>query len=264
MRVTVFTSNQPRHFRLIEKLSAIADEVFAIQECTTLFPGKKKDYYVASPIMEEYFSYVRSAEKQVFGDVAMPPANCRSLAMFLGDINDIDMDALKPALQSDYYVVFGASFLKGPLAEFLIDRRAVNIHMGASPYYRGNSCNFWAVYDGRADYISGTIHMITKGLDSGPILLHALPRAQTIDPFVLGMVSVDVSQNAVCHHIRNGTLFNQPPVPQDRSRELRYTKNVDFHDEVAREYLSRRPSPEAVRQMIVNRDLSAFVRPYIE
>ncbi|MBI3434478.1 MAG: methionyl-tRNA formyltransferase [Proteobacteria bacterium] len=264
MKITVFTSNQPRHFRLIEKLSAIASEVFAVQECTTLFPGKKKDFYVASPIMEEYFSHVRAAEKRVFGDIAMPPKNCRSLALFLGDLNDIDVTALEPALQSDYYVVFGASFLKGPLAEILIANRAVNIHMGASPYYRGNSCNFWAAYDGRPDYIFGTIHMITKGLDNGPILLHALPRAQAIDPFVLGMVSVDVVQNAMCHHIKNGTLFDQPPVPQDRSREMRYTKNVDFHDEVAREYLSRRPSPEQVRQNIANRNLSAFIRPYVE
>lgn len=263
MKVTVFTSNQPRHFRLIEKLAKVADHVFAVQECTTLFPGKKKDYYVASPVMEEYFSYVRGAEKQTFGDIAFPPANVTSLAMFLGDINDVDMQALAPALQSDYYVVFGASFLKGALAEFLIEKRAVNIHMGASPYYRGNSCNFWAIHDGHADYVCGTIHMITKGLDSGPILFHALPRPQTVDPFLLGMISVDVSQDALASHIKNGTLYDAPATPQDRSQELRYTKNVEFTDDVASRYLKVRPSPETVRKILENRDLSKFINPVV-
>lgn len=263
MKVTVFTSNQPRHFRLIEKLASVADHVFAVQECTTLFPGKKKDYYVASPVMEEYFSYVRGAEAKTFGDVAFPPKNCTSLALFLGDINDIDMQALAPALESDYYVVFGASYLKGGLANFLIEKRAVNIHMGASPYYRGNSCNFWAIHDGHADYVCGTIHMITKGLDSGPILLHALPRPQAVDPFLLGMISVDVSQDAVVHHIKNGTLYDLLPVPQDRTLELRYTKNVEFTDDVAQRYLGVRPSPEAVKATLEKRDLSKFINPFV-
>jgi hypothetical protein len=263
VRVTVFTSNQPRHFRLIEKLASIADQVYAVQECTTLFPGKKKDYYVASPVMEEYFSHVRDAEAKTFGGVAFPPKNCTSLALFLGDINDIDRQALAPALESDYYVVFGASYLKGALAEFLIEKRAVNIHMGASPYYRGNSCNFWAIHDGRADYVSGTIHMINKGLDSGPILLHALPRPQVVDPFLLGMISVDVSQNAVVHHIKNGTLYDLPPVPQDRSQELRYTKNIEFTDDVAQRYLGLRPSPDDVKAILDKRDLSKFINPFV-
>jgi hypothetical protein len=263
VKVTVFTSNQPRHFRLIEKLSKVADHVFAVQECTTLFPGKKKDYYVASTVMEEYFSYVRGAEKQTFGDIAFPPENSTALALFLGDITDISMQALEPALQSDYYVVFGASYLKGPLAEFLIEKRTVNIHMGASPYYRGNSCNFWAIYDNHAEYVCGTIHMITKGLDSGPILFHALPRPQAVDPFLLGMISVDVAQNAVAHHIQKGTLYEMPVVPQDRSLELRYTRNVDFNDEVAARYLGVRPSPEAVRTSLEKRDLSKFINPFV-
>jgi hypothetical protein len=263
VKVTVLTSNQPRHFRLIEKLSTVAEHVFAVQECTTLFPGKKKDYYVASPIMEEYFSHVRAAEGRTFGDVAFPPKNCTSLALFLGDINDIDMQALAPALESEYYVVFGASYLKGRLADFLIEKRAVNIHMGASPYYRGNSCNFWAIHDNRADHVCGTVHMITKGLDSGPILLHALPRPQAVDPFLLGMISVDVAQNAVVHHIQNGTLYDLPAVPQDRSLEVRYTKNIDFTDDVAERYLGVRPSPEVVRAALENRDLSRFINPFV-
>jgi len=263
MKVTVLTSNQPRHFRLIDKLCAVADHVYAIQECTTLFPGKRADYYPRTAIMEEYFSHVLAAEQNIFGDVAFPPDNCTQLPLFLGDVNHLPFHVFGPALDSDYFIVFGASYIKGELADLMIAKRAVNIHMGASPYYRGNSCNFWAIHDHKADYVSGTIHMITKGLDNGPILYHALPKPQEIEPFLLGMTSVAVAQDSVCHHIKNGTLFSTEPVAQDRSQELRYTKNVDFHDEVAEKYLRAMPTPTDIRHQLEHRDLSKFVRPYI-
>jgi hypothetical protein len=264
MKITVLTSNQPRHFRLIDKLCNIADHVYAIQECTTLFPGKRVDYYPRTPIMEAYFSRVLAAEKKVFGNIQFPPDNCTQLPLFLGDVNYLPLSTFKAALDSDYFVIFGASYIKGELVDTLISKCAINIHMGASPYYRGNSCNFWAIHDGRADYVSGTIHMITKGLDSGPILYHALPKPQDIDPFELGMRSVDVAQNSVCHHIQAGTLFASDPVTQDRSLELRYTKNVEFHDVVAESYLKNTPTPEEIGRILVRRDLSKFVHPYVE
>ena len=59
MKITIFTSNQPRHIRLINKLSEISDEVFAIQECNTVFPGITKDFFNNSDIMQKYFYNVR-------------------------------------------------------------------------------------------------------------------------------------------------------------------------------------------------------------
>ena len=263
MKVTVLTSNQPRHFRLINKLCEVADHVYAIQECTTLFPGKRADYYPRTDIMEEYFGHVIAAEQGIFGHIAFPPKNCTQLPLFLGDINHLPFDVFGPALESDYFIVFGASYIKGPLAELMIEKRAVNIHMGASPYYRGSSCNFWAIHDAKADYVSGTIHMITKGLDTGPILYHALPKPQRIGPFELGMTSVAVAQDSVCHHLANGTLFSTEPVAQDRTQELRYTKNVDFHDAVAEAYLRAMPTPDDIQRQLEARQLGNFVRPYV-
>ena len=52
MKITVFTSNQPRHLSLIKDLSIIADEVYAIQECNTVFPGEVKDFFDNSEIMK--------------------------------------------------------------------------------------------------------------------------------------------------------------------------------------------------------------------
>ena len=153
MRITVFTSNQPRHVALIESLTTIADEVFAVQECNTVFPGEVPDFFRRSEVMQDYFGRVISAERQVFGGPRFAPARARQLPVKMGDLNRLTMDVFAPALASDVYIVFGATWIKGMLCEHLVAHRAYNIHMGVSPYFRGSSTNFWALYDGRPEYV---------------------------------------------------------------------------------------------------------------
>ncbi len=45
MKITVFTSNQPRHLNLIDRLAEIADECYAVIETTTVFPGHKEGFF---------------------------------------------------------------------------------------------------------------------------------------------------------------------------------------------------------------------------
>ena len=59
MRVTVFTSNQPRHLSLIERLAGVAEEVFAVQECNTVFPGRVGDFFRKSEVMQRYFFSIK-------------------------------------------------------------------------------------------------------------------------------------------------------------------------------------------------------------
>ena len=263
MRITVFTSNQPRHVALIEALSQIADTVYTVQECSTVFPGRVADFFAKSPVMQDYFARVLAAEKQVFGSARFLPANVRQLPIKMGDLDLLDMQTLGEALHVDRYVVFGASYIKGQLIEHLVARRAINIHMGVSPYYRGSSTNFWAMYDRRPQYVGATIHLLSKGLDSGPMLFHALPPAAAVDPFVHGMNAVKAAQDGLVEALRSGRIDQLEPVPQDRSRELRYTRNADFTDLVAAEYLARLPRPEEMQRQVNARNLSEFVRPYI-
>ncbi len=263
MNITIFTSNQPRHINLVNALSAISDRVFAIQECNTVFPGEVKDFYGNSDVMNTYFQHVRSAERKVFGNVSFLSGNIAHLALKSGDLNKVSQEILSPALESDVYVVFGASYIKGWLIDYLIEHRAINIHMGVSPYYRGSSCNFWAAYDGNADLVGATIHLLGRGLDSGDMLYHALPKPEAVDPFVLGMKSVKVAHESLVERIANGEIFEYRPIPQDKSKEYRYTRNSDFTDEVAKNYLEHLLSPEQLEVKLEQRDISLLEKPFI-
>lgn len=263
MRVTVFTSNQPRHVALLERLAERVERVWAVQECNTVFPGRMADFFRKSPVMQDYFERVMAAEAKVFGRPRFAPRGVRSLPIRMGDLNGLELSALGKALRADAFVVFGASFIKGPLCDLLVERGAVNIHMGVSPYYRGSSTNFWALYDGRADHVGATIHLLSKGLDSGPMLFHAFPPTEAFDPFELGMRAVESAQGALVERLIRGDLAELEPVPQDRRLELRYTRNADFTDEAAAEYLGRLPAPEQVRAALVGRDMGRFLRPFV-
>jgi hypothetical protein len=263
MRITLFTSNQPRHLALINALAGIADEVFAVQECSTVFPGRVDDFFRKSLAMEQYFARVQAAEKEVFGSPRFPARAVHQLPLKMGDLRQLDLACLSPALSADVYIVFGASFIRGPLCEHLVRHRAVNIHMGISPYYRGSATNFWAMYDRRPDLVGATIHLLSQGLDSGPMLFHALPAPAAVDPFVYGMRAVAAAHAALVRHIHDGTLLDLNPVAQDRAKLIRYSKNADFSDEVATEYLSRLPTPQQLASGLQARDRSQFVRPAV-
>lgn len=263
MKITVFTSNQARHTALLSALAGVADRVYAVQECNTVFPGLVDDFFRKSDVMQRYFGHVIAAERAVFGEPGFAPANVHTMAIKMGDLNRVPLDRLRPALDSDYYVVFGSSYIKGELCDLLVARRALNIHMGMSPWYRGSSCNFWALHDRRPDMVGATIHRLSQGLDSGDMLFHALPPAQACDGFVLGMRAVAAAHAGLIEYLRNGSIHALQPIAQDEGQEIRYTRNRDFTDPIAAHYLANRIDSAQIGSALDDRRNDAYLRPFI-
>ena len=240
MKVTIFSSNQPRHLNLARECAKFADTVYFISEVNTIFPGKVSGFFQKTEVMQNYFNNVIESEKKIFGDVNFLPDNVKTLAIEGGDLNLLNKDQLSNALSSDVFIVFGASYIKGWLIDFLVTKKAINIHIGLSPYYRGSSCNFWALFDQNPSYVGATIHLLSKGLDSGDMLFHCVPKyADSESPFDFTMRSVLIAQEGLVQTIREDQLFSMQSFKQDSSLEVRYTKNNQFTDDVAKELLNR-------------------------
>lgn len=252
MKITVFTSNQPRHINLVNLISEFAEETYAVLESNTLFPGLIQDFYNNSPTMQKYMNCVRNSEAELFGKSRFVSPRVQTLVMKKSDLNNLTQEHLKVALQSDTYVVFGSSFIKGWLIDFLIAKSALNIHMGLSPYYRGSSCNFWAMYDSLPNFVGATIHYLSKGLDSGPIIFHSVPKFEKEDPFAFTMKAVKQVQEDLVYYIKNLKQFDNKPVDQNKGLQLRYTRHSDFTDAVAQEFLDRKLSHLDLEALITN------------
>jgi len=241
MKITLFTSNKDRHNYLINLLSEVSDELCVIQECDTIFPGIVPGLYQTSPIMKKYFENVNNAQSQLFGNsyVNIKKKNIKILPILSGDLNQCSMNFLTDFLRSDVYVVFGSSYIKGELVDFLVKQKALNIHAGVSPYYRGTDCNFWALYDDNTHLVGSTIHLLSKGLDSGPMLYHAMSNLKT-NPFEYTMSTVKSAFHSITERIKDGSIFTIKPILQDKIKEVRYSKQSEFSEEVVREYFEKK------------------------
>ena len=240
MKITVFSSNQPRHLSLVQSLSSVASQVYFISEVKTVFTGLISDKIKQSTIMEEYFSRVRAAEKKIFNEIRFLPTNTQILSIKFGDLNYLSKQQLTEALNSDIYIIFGSSYIKGWLADFLVNKGAYNIHMGLSPYYRGSACNFWALYDDNAQFVGSTIHLLSKGLDNGDILFHCLPKLKGEEsPFEFSMRAVSSAHKGLLEELADNKLKTLKPTKQNSANEIRYSRHKEFTDQVAKEYLTR-------------------------
>lgn len=259
--ITLFTGQQPRHVSLIRRISALTDVLYVVQEVAgSLTPGKQ-----ASSAFAEYFSKVKASEQKYFGDVQFSPNNTRTLSILSGDASKLELRSYGDALNSEIFVVFGASFLKGELGNFLESRRAINCHIGLSPYYRGSATTFWALRDGNYRHNGATIHHLTSTLDGGDIICHALPTLgdDVKDAFDFTMKTVKVAHDALLKMLESGFLWRCVWTKQMSSLLLRSCKKSDFTESVASNWFECCPSRKELETGLSrSANVSGLVRPF--
>ncbi len=259
--ITLFTGQHPRHVSLLRRLSSITDVLYVVQEVDgSLIPGQQ-----ASPASAQYFRRVQASELKMFKDTSFSPSNARIYCMSHGDASRIALPNYGDALKAEVFVVFGASFLKGELGNFLQEKGAINCHIGLSPYYRGSATTFWAVRDGNYKHNGATIHHLTSSLDGGDIICHAVPilSDDVVDAFDFTMKTVKVAHDALLHLLESGNLWRCSWTKQDSSSCLRYCKKSDFNEEIAEDWLNICPSRDELETGLrESEDLSGLVRPF--
>lgn len=145
-----------------------------------------------------------------------------------------------------------------------MEKKAINIHMGVRLYFRGSSCDFGVSYMGMSELVGATVHLLSEKLDGRDILYHALPKVQEIEAFDLRMKTVEVAQDSLVDRIDSGQIFRYIPICQDGSKEIRYTKNIEFQDEVAKDYLMNLPSSQEIHKKLKKRDVSMLLNSYMK
>ena len=70
---------------------------------------------------------IRDAQKKIFehSNVDQFNKNVKILSIKHGDLNQCTLDTLSEFLNSDHYVVFGASYIKGDLVDYLMKKNLI-------------------------------------------------------------------------------------------------------------------------------------------
>ncbi len=241
MNINLFTSDKKRHKYFIDQLSNISENLFVVQE---YYKNESKENFIKSSkdkAINKYFNNVKDAEIKIFGESEINNfnKNVKILKILFGELSNCSLSKLSTYLNSDLYIVFGSSYIKGDLIDFLIKNKAINIHMGVSPFYRGTDCNFWALYDNNPHLVGSTIHLLSKGLDDGPILYHSMSSVKK-NPFEYTMSTVKSAFNSLIHKINEKSIFKIKPEMQNQRKEIRYSRSNEFVEEIVIDYFKKK------------------------
>ena len=254
MKITLFTGNNLRHEYFINLLSKKFDKVYVIQEKLPKVSGEN----FSSKIINSYFKKVNKSQKKIFGKylIKSKSKNLERKLIKFGELSNIDFLLMDSYLESDVYIVYGSSYIKGNLVDFLIKNKAINIHMGVSPYYRGTDCNFWALNDNNPHLVGSTIHLLSRGLDNGNILYHAMSE-QKPNVYDYSMSTVKSAFYSLVERISNRKIFDITPVRQNKNKEIRYSKNKEFNSNAASQFMKKK-----LNTMNFNFDNKLLINPY--
>jgi len=75
------------------------------------------------------------------------------------------------------------------------------------------------------------------------------------------MTAVHAAHTGLIESIADGSIFEMEEVPQQSELEIRYTRNADFSEEIAGEYLDRALSAERIEQSLQNAGGRDLVHP---
>ena len=93
MRITILTSDQPRHISLINTISEISEKVWVIIE----EKNKKNN-------LSKYFECVAQAEKNTFKNNKTLNRNIKTIKIKNNTLNELKRIDILETLNSDYYI----------------------------------------------------------------------------------------------------------------------------------------------------------------
>ena len=80
--------------------------------------------------------------------------------------------------------------------------------------------------------------MLSKGLDSGPMLYHAMSNIKK-NPFEYTMSTVKSAFHSIAERIEDKSIFEIKPDIQNKANKIRYSRKIEFNDEVLKKYFNK-------------------------
>ena len=238
-KVVVFTSDCFRHKALLNSLARCGYQVAAWIE-----PRFEKTLARQSMLPDNskyFFQKLNKAENEIFGQEKNLLPYIKSFFIAFGSISSQYSSEMNAYLdEANAVIIFGSSYIKEPLITKLIQKKAINIHTGISPQYRGVDCNFWALFDNNPQFIGATIHFLDRRLDSGDILKYVYPDYEEISDFFYSLINiVKKAQMILIGLLERENLFEKKVIKQNSIDLIRYTRTKDFTEAIATQYFQK-------------------------
>jgi folate-dependent phosphoribosylglycinamide formyltransferase PurN len=199
----------------------------------------------------EYYGYYREHNarglerlNQLLYGAAGPDAVAPAASVSSRDINRSSTAALIQSFRPDVLLVAGAPILKPRI--FGIPRiAAINVHFGITPPYRGEHTLWWPVYCRDYGRVGVTIHLIDRGIDTGPALAQGFVAVEPDDDEWAVEAKGARMAAELCLELLAAGCFEplRHPSHSSRGRLFRYGDRRIWHDAIlaARRRWGERP-----------------------
>lgn len=102
----------------------------------------------------------------------------------------------------------------------------INVHAGITPQYRGVHGGYWALVEGHPELVGTTVHLVDRGVDTGPILRQATFSVEPTDnfvtyPYLHVAAGIPLLIASVREALEGRELTAQPSLAGDRPSRLR-------------------------------------------
>lgn len=175
MKIVILSELTPRDWIVVQEILKSFTSVTLIHLTPT--PGRKRKHQVKgfNSIGKKIFKKIykirlRSGVKPYLDK----KLNYQKVEFPSGEINSGRGIAFLKELNPDILFTCWAPILKEPVIT-IPKIAAINAHFGISPDYRGNDTLFWALFKRDFEKVGGCLHYISKGVDSGNILVQVRP-----------------------------------------------------------------------------------------
>ena len=230
MKIIVLTGNQIRHKYYANFLSEKLEVIGLITEPHADYFKLQRD---SSPLVKHHFKNLKQYEQGYFGQYDSYPS-CEHLKIDASRINDDEYIEWAKSLNPDYILLYGTEILNNKWCN-TFENKIINLHLGASPTYRGSATLFWPFYNDDLDNLGTTAHLATTEVDGGKILKVIKNKISYNDNYYdITSKLIKKSMHEIPNILKKYDSGKIIPAIQNKSNQKFYYRKKDFTEECLR------------------------------
>ncbi|GJL79852.1 MAG: hypothetical protein NPINA01_28410 [Nitrospinaceae bacterium] len=167
--ILVITGEELRHQYFANQINAHFPLAAIFTEASH-YPAPPAGSEEESGAWDWFFTRRAQYENRVFGTASqLPTVNPPPLIRIQkGKLNSPETAEAIKKCHPGFIAIFGTGMLEDKILA-LFPERIFNLHVGLPDFYRGSSCNFWPIYEGRLEKLGAAVHSTSRGIDTGKI-----------------------------------------------------------------------------------------------
>ncbi len=178
MKLVLFSGDHPRHLFVNKAVLEFFDEVFiVVMQREKLLPRPPSDLCDHDKqLFKLHFENRHRVETSTYGNLNAHEVfnGINSIFIKPNELNSKLVANKVKEFNADFCFIFGVDLILDPVIDVL-PKDKINLHLGLSPWYKGEATLFWPFYHLEPQFCGSTFHQVSRQADAGEIIHQCVP-----------------------------------------------------------------------------------------